>query len=96
MLIIPFQSGGQSCPIKNNSGEPSSGLLSRFANHHAVADEKNAARSAVNLLTSTIKADAEQTDLRFCFRIISPLKVMTLQVRISYCTHVPSKAICHE
>lgn len=33
----------------------------------------------VNLHTSTIKIDAEQTDLRFCFRIISPLKSYTLQ-----------------
>ncbi|CAM6116727.1 unnamed protein product [Calypogeia fissa] len=42
-------------------------------------DEKTIAHHTVNLLTSTIKMDAEQTDLRFCFRIISPLKSYTLQ-----------------
>ncbi|WOL07223.1 ADP-ribosylation factor GTPase-activating protein AGD4 [Canna indica] len=33
----------------------------------------------VDLRTSTIKLGAEQTNLRFCFRIISPLKAFTLQ-----------------
>ncbi|KAG0492547.1 hypothetical protein HPP92_005945 [Vanilla planifolia] len=33
----------------------------------------------VDLHTSTIKIDAEQSDLRFCFRIISPLKTYTFQ-----------------
>jgi len=45
-----------------------------------VPDEKSVARHTVNLLTSTIKVDAEQSDLRFCFRIISPSKMYTLQV----------------
>ncbi|XP_054805407.1 ADP-ribosylation factor GTPase-activating protein AGD3-like isoform X2 [Prosopis cineraria] len=76
-----LQSHGSSQPsaAKNNSTEASSGLLSRLAYHHAVVDEKTAARRAVNLLTSTIKIDAEQTDLRFCFRLISPTKNFTLQ-----------------
>ncbi|WMV57758.1 hypothetical protein MTR67_051143 [Solanum verrucosum] len=47
--------------------------------HGGVHDEKPVARRTVNLLTSTIKADAEQSDLRFCFRIISPTKSYTLQ-----------------
>ncbi|KAL6900707.1 hypothetical protein ACP4OV_005383 [Aristida adscensionis] len=62
--------------------EHSSGLLSRlFSSHYhgIVHDEKSVARHTVNLLTSTIKVDAEQSDLRFCFRIISPTKVYTLQ-----------------
>ncbi|KAL3701674.1 hypothetical protein R1sor_019696 [Riccia sorocarpa] len=42
-------------------------------------DEKTIAHHTVNLLTSTIKMDAEQTDLRFCFRIVSPSKSYTLQ-----------------
>ncbi|KAL2649931.1 hypothetical protein R1flu_018059 [Riccia fluitans] len=42
-------------------------------------DEKTIAHHTVNLLTSTIKMDAEQTDLRFCFRIVSPCKSYTLQ-----------------
>lgn len=40
---------------------------------------KNLLHDTLNLLTSTIKVDAEQLDLRFCFRIISPTKVYTLQ-----------------
>ena len=48
--------------------------------HGGVHDEKPVAHRTVNLLTSTIKADAEQSDLRFCFRIISPTKSYTLQV----------------
>lgn len=36
-------------------------------------------KHTVDLLTSTIKLDAEQGDLRFCFRIISPSKAYTLQ-----------------
>ncbi|KAG0615040.1 hypothetical protein M758_5G009800 [Ceratodon purpureus] len=42
-------------------------------------DEKSIAHHTLNLLTSTIKIDAEQSDLRFCFRIISPSKSYTLQ-----------------
>ncbi|OIT36440.1 PREDICTED: ADP-ribosylation factor GTPase-activating protein AGD3-like isoform X1 [Nicotiana attenuata] len=55
----------------------SSWLSSHY--HGGVHDEKPVARRTVNLLTSTIKADAEQSDLRFCFRIISPTKSYTLQ-----------------
>ncbi|KAH6554832.1 hypothetical protein KP509_1Z303500 [Ceratopteris richardii] len=47
-------------------------------------DENAIAQDSVNLLTSTIKVDAEQTDLRFCFRIISPTTNYTLQVFPSY------------
>ncbi|KAH8938929.1 hypothetical protein BDL97_15G009800 [Sphagnum fallax] len=42
-------------------------------------DDKIIAHHTVNLLTSTIKIDAEQSDLRFCFRIVSPSKNYTLQ-----------------
>lgn len=65
-----------------NSSEHGSGLLSRwFSSHYngGVHDEKSVARHTVNLLTSTIKVDADQSDLRFCFRIISPTKNYTLQ-----------------
>ncbi|GFP82623.1 ADP-ribosylation factor GTPase-activating protein agd3 [Phtheirospermum japonicum] len=64
----------------------SSGLLSRWLSSHyhgGVHDEKSVARHTVNLLTSTIKVDAEQSDLRFCFRIISPSKNYTLQAENS-------------
>eukprot|EP00246_Nothoceros_aenigmaticus_P000288 TRINITY_DN1043_c0_g2_i1.p1 TRINITY_DN1043_c0_g2~~TRINITY_DN1043_c0_g2_i1.p1 ORF type:complete len:698 (+),score=132.22 TRINITY_DN1043_c0_g2_i1:243-2336(+) len=42
-------------------------------------DDKTIPHHTVNLLTATIKVDAEQSDLRFCFRIISPSKNYTLQ-----------------
>ncbi|THU73401.1 hypothetical protein C4D60_Mb04t22450 [Musa balbisiana] len=41
--------------------------------------DENIGFHTVDLRTSTIKIDAEQTDLRFCFRIISPAKTFTLQ-----------------
>ncbi|KAA0044505.1 ADP-ribosylation factor GTPase-activating protein AGD3 [Cucumis melo var. makuwa] len=71
------QLGGQ-----RNSSELGSGLLSRWLSSHyhgGVHDEKSVAHHTVNLLTSTIKVDADQSDLRFCFRIISPTKSYTLQ-----------------
>ncbi|GAA0182916.1 hypothetical protein LIER_30451 [Lithospermum erythrorhizon] len=72
---------------QRNSSELGSGLLSRWLSHHhhhhhhhgGIHDEKSVAHNTVNLLTSTIKVDADQSDLRFCFRIISPTKNYTLQ-----------------
>lgn len=67
---------------QRNSSELGSGLLSRWLSSHyhgGVHDEKSVAHHTVNLLTATIKVDAEQSDLRFCFRIISPTKNYTLQ-----------------
>ncbi|XP_074343344.1 ADP-ribosylation factor GTPase-activating protein AGD1-like [Apium graveolens] len=67
---------------KGNTHEPGSGILSRWLSSHyhgGVHEEKAVARHTVNLMTSTIKVDAEQSDLRFCFRIISPTKNYTLQ-----------------
>ncbi|XP_020573256.1 ADP-ribosylation factor GTPase-activating protein AGD4-like isoform X3 [Phalaenopsis equestris] len=46
-------------------------------NKHLVGD--NMGSRTFDLHTSTIKIDAEQTDLRFCFRIISPLNTYTFQ-----------------
>ncbi|XP_027360317.1 ADP-ribosylation factor GTPase-activating protein AGD1-like [Abrus precatorius] len=67
---------------KTCAADNSAGILSRLLsshNHGVVPDEKSVARHIVNLLISTIKIDAEQSDLRFCFRIISPTKSYTLQ-----------------
>ncbi|OVA09670.1 Arf GTPase activating protein [Macleaya cordata] len=78
----PSGSGGQLSSQRNNPSELGSGLLSRWLSSHyhgGVHDEKSAAHHTVNLLTSTIKVDADQSDLRFCFRIISPSKNYTLQ-----------------
>ncbi|ONK71157.1 uncharacterized protein A4U43_C04F5380 [Asparagus officinalis] len=46
-------------------------------------DEDSLGCHTVDLRTSTIKIDAEQSDLRFCFRIISPMKTYTLQAENS-------------
>ncbi|XP_057417370.1 ADP-ribosylation factor GTPase-activating protein AGD1-like isoform X2 [Lotus japonicus] len=72
----------QLSPRRNSASENGSGLLSRWLSSHyhgGVHDESSVARHTVNLLTSTIKVDADQSDLRFCFRIISPSKNYTLQ-----------------
>ncbi|KAE8668208.1 ADP-ribosylation factor GTPase-activating protein AGD1 [Hibiscus syriacus] len=74
---------GTQLSSQRNSSEIGSGLLGRWlssSHHHGgVHDEKSVAHHTVNLLTSTIKVDADQSDLRFCFRIISPTKNYTLQ-----------------
>lgn len=78
-----FQSGSPASPNKNNVSENGSGILSRWLSSHyhgGVHDEKSVTRHTVNLMTSTIKIDAERSDFRFCFRIISPTKIYTLQV----------------
>lgn len=75
----------QLSPKKNSGTENGSGILSRWLSSHyhgGVHDERSIARHTVNLLTSTIKVDADQSDLRFCFRIISPSKNYTFQVLI--------------
>ncbi|XP_022737861.1 ADP-ribosylation factor GTPase-activating protein AGD3-like [Durio zibethinus] len=67
---------------QRNSSELGSGLLGRWLSSHyhgGMHDEKSVAHHTVNLLTSTIKVDADEADLRFCFRIISPTKNYTLQ-----------------
>ncbi|KAK9066350.1 hypothetical protein SSX86_013673 [Deinandra increscens subsp. villosa] len=74
-LSKPSGSGAQ----KSNTTEPSPGLLSRWLSSHYHGGVHDVARHTVNLLTSTIKTDADQSDLRFCFRIISPTKIYTLQ-----------------
>ncbi|GJM98315.1 hypothetical protein PR202_ga15311 [Eleusine coracana subsp. coracana] len=83
--VMQSASKGKSGYSNQRSSAPAehgSGLLSRwFSSHYhgGVHDEKSVARHTVNLLTSTIKVDADQSDLRFCFRIISPTKNYTLQ-----------------
>ncbi|MCD7457350.1 ADP-ribosylation factor GTPase-activating protein agd4 [Datura stramonium] len=58
-----------------------SGVFGRFRTKHrsSSAGEENLGCRSVDLHTSTIKLDAEDTDLRLCFRIISPLQSYTLQ-----------------
>ncbi|XP_010277334.1 PREDICTED: ADP-ribosylation factor GTPase-activating protein AGD4-like isoform X3 [Nelumbo nucifera] len=59
-----------------------SSVFSRFRARHnktAPLGEENLGCRTIDLRTSTIKIDAEHTDLRLCFRIISPSKTYTLQ-----------------
>ncbi|GMI75260.1 VAN3-like protein2, ARF-GAP domain 2 [Hibiscus trionum] len=56
-----------------------SGVFSRFRSKYKTPSSGNLGCHTVDLRTSTIKMDAEDTDLRLCFRIISPLKTYTLQ-----------------
>ncbi|KAK7264157.1 hypothetical protein RJT34_31761 [Clitoria ternatea] len=66
----------------NRSSEQNSGMFGRFRSRHNRApllNEDTLGCCAVDLCTSTIKMDAEDTDLRLCFRIISPSKTYTLQ-----------------
>ncbi|KAJ0807051.1 putative pleckstrin domain, BAR domain, PH-like domain superfamily, AH/BAR domain superfamily [Helianthus annuus] len=68
------------------STEQHSRMFGRFRSRHNRAsshDDENLECHTVDLHTSTIKADAEDSDLRLCFRIISPMKTYTLQVRFS-------------
>ncbi|KAK4413665.1 ADP-ribosylation factor GTPase-activating protein AGD4, partial [Sesamum alatum] len=74
--------GGSPSLHSSHSMEHNHRVFSRFrARHHreALAHEECLGCSTVDLRTSTIKIDAEDTDLRLCFRIISPLKTYTLQ-----------------
>ena len=53
----------------------------RFLNQRVSSQgEDSLSCHKIDLRTSTIKIDAEENDLRFCFRIISPVKTYTLQV----------------
>ncbi|XVF85612.1 hypothetical protein PTKIN_Ptkin17bG0130900 [Pterospermum kingtungense] len=65
-----------------SSAEHSSGVFARFRsrnNRSSSINEENLGSHTVDLRTSTIKMDTEDTDLRLCFRIISPVKTYTLQ-----------------
>ncbi|KAF8692914.1 hypothetical protein HU200_039272 [Digitaria exilis] len=52
----------------------------RFLNQRVSSQgEDSLSCHKIDLRTSTIKIDADENDLRFCFRIISPMKTFTLQ-----------------
>ncbi|MQL97558.1 hypothetical protein Taro_030257, partial [Colocasia esculenta] len=62
--------------------EGGSGVFSRFrfSQHRTLSQgEDTLCCRTIDLRTSTIKINAELTDLRFCFRIISPARTYTLQ-----------------
>ncbi|XP_057477534.1 ADP-ribosylation factor GTPase-activating protein AGD4-like isoform X2 [Actinidia eriantha] len=65
-----------------SSMEQNSRVFGRFRSRHTRTSslgEENLGYRTVDLHTSTIKIDSEDTDLRLCFRIISPAKTYTLQ-----------------
>ncbi|CAL1381260.1 unnamed protein product [Linum trigynum] len=65
-----------------SSADYNAGVFARFrARHHRSASfgEGGLDCCSVDLNTSTLKMDSDNTDLRLCFRIISPLKTYTLQ-----------------
>ncbi|KAK8507981.1 hypothetical protein V6N13_055447 [Hibiscus sabdariffa] len=60
-----------------------SNVFAKFRIRHSRSlsfSEEASGYHTVDLRTSTIKMDTEDTDLRLCFRIISPLRTYTLQV----------------
>ncbi|KAI3467955.1 hypothetical protein Pfo_024618 [Paulownia fortunei] len=74
--------GGSPSFHSSHSLENNNRVFGRFRpRHHRESSlgEESLGCSTVDLHTSTIKIDAEDTDLRLCFRIISPLKTYTLQ-----------------
>ncbi|XP_075082999.1 ADP-ribosylation factor GTPase-activating protein AGD2 isoform X2 [Nicotiana tabacum] len=71
-----------SSPSSHPSGvDNNSSVFGRFRTRYRSSSlgEENLGCRTVDLHTSTLKPDAEDTDLRLCFRIISPLKTYTLQ-----------------
>ncbi|CAA0807139.1 ADP-ribosylation factor GTPase-activating protein AGD2 [Striga hermonthica] len=76
------QPGGSPSFNSFHSLEHNNRVFSRFrSRQHQVSSlgEDSFGCSTVDLRTSTIKIDAEDTDLRLCFRVISPSKTYTLQ-----------------
>ncbi|OWM90619.1 hypothetical protein CDL15_Pgr014922 [Punica granatum] len=74
--------GSPSCIQRNIGPENGPRPLTRWLSSHyhgSGHDEKSGPHHTVNLMTSAIKIDADETDLRFCFRIISPSKSYALQ-----------------
>uniref|UniRef100_A0A0E0K2P5 ADP-ribosylation factor GTPase-activating protein AGD2-like n=1 Tax=Oryza punctata TaxID=4537 RepID=A0A0E0K2P5_ORYPU len=71
----------QGAASQQTAGE-GTGVFSRFRflNQKAPTQGDNVLSChKIDLRTSTIKIDAEENDLRFCFRVISPMKAYTLQ-----------------
>ncbi|XP_071703720.1 ADP-ribosylation factor GTPase-activating protein AGD2-like isoform X2 [Rutidosis leptorrhynchoides] len=80
--ILPNKPVGTQSTNSLQSAEQQGRVFGRFRARHSRAashDEDNLECHTVDLRTSTIKADAEDLDLRLCFRIISPFKTYTLQ-----------------
>lgn len=80
--ILPNKPAGTQSYNSIANVEHHSRVFGRFRSRHSRAasnDDDDLGCHTVDLRTSTIKLDAEDSDLRLCFRIISPLKTYTLQ-----------------
>ncbi|KAK9076275.1 hypothetical protein SSX86_004608 [Deinandra increscens subsp. villosa] len=80
--VLPNKPVGTQSTNSLTSVEQHSRMFGRFRSRHnraASHDDENLECHTVDLRTSTIKADDEDSDLRLCFRIISPFKNYTLQ-----------------
>ncbi|XP_024993659.1 ADP-ribosylation factor GTPase-activating protein AGD4-like isoform X1 [Cynara cardunculus var. scolymus] len=80
--ILPNKPAGTQSYNSIANVEHHSRVFGRFRSRHSRAasnDDEDLGCHTVDLRTSTIKLDAEDSDLRLCFRIISPLKTYTLQ-----------------
>ncbi|KAL3650645.1 ADP-ribosylation factor GTPase-activating protein agd4 [Castilleja foliolosa] len=74
------QPGGSPSLNSSHSLEHNNRMFGRFRSRsQSSVGEESLGCSTVDLRTSTIKVDAEDTDLRLCFRIISPVKTYNLQ-----------------
>lgn len=89
--------GGEPVPLKEGYLlKRSSNMLGDWKRRYFVLDShgvftyyRNASRdgsvgpaqATVSLLTATIKPDLDDADLRFCFRVISPMKTYALQAQ---------------
>ncbi|KAL9256462.1 ADP-ribosylation factor GTPase-activating protein AGD4-like protein [Drosera capensis] len=68
--------------LSTSTSENNNGMFSRFHTRHNKTSSwagESLGSHTIDLHTSTIKINADDTDLRLCFRIISPSKSFTLQ-----------------
>ena len=82
-LSLPLSQGSQSLN-PTSSSEHGTRVFGRFRARHqrgSSLNEETLGSRTVDLHTSIIKMDAEDAELRLCFRIISPSKTYTLQVK---------------
>ncbi|KAL8254213.1 hypothetical protein R6Q59_032434 [Mikania micrantha] len=80
--VLPNKPVGTQSTGSLTSIEQHGGMFGRFRSRHSRAasnDDETLECHTVDLRTSTIKVDAEDLDLRLCFRIISPFKTYTMQ-----------------
>ena len=78
MFLFPVFQSQQHTGVLESSGSVFSRF--RFSNHRSSSGTDVLSSCTVDLSMSTLKVNAEQSDLRFCFRIITPAKTYTLQV----------------